>query len=276
MELGQKSMQILLQKLLSNIYEALPYSEATLLAGILFGDKTGFGKGFYSALKDIGIVHIVVVSGTNVMIIAGFLIEGLTYIIGRRKSIIFGLPIIWLYGIMVGLQASILRAILLISIFYFSQLIGRKFDIWRALILTFLMVIFSDKEMFRNIGFWLSFIAFGAVILDPKWVWLWVTPILALFFGRVSLIAPLTNAVVLFLIEVITIVGGVGVILNCKYILWLILPLLRYITWLTNFLGGLKWVSAEIQFNWLMLIGSYLLLIWFYLKRNEKQKTVGN
>lgn len=275
MELDLKNMQILLQRFLSSIYGSLPYSEAALLAGILFGDKTGFDRGFYSALKNIGIVHIVVVSGTNVMIIAGFLIEGLAYVLGRRRSILFGLPIIWLYGIMIGLEASVLRAILLITLFYVSQLIGRKFDVWRALVLVFLIIIFSDKEMFRNISFWLSFVAFGAVVLDPKWVWLWVTPILALFFGRISLVAPLTNAIVLFLVELVTIIGGIGVILNCKYILWLIMPLLRYITWLTNFLGELKWVSAEIRFNWLMLIGSYLLLIWFYLRRNEKQKIIG-
>jgi competence protein ComEC len=275
-ELGQKNMQILLQRFLSNIYIALPHTEAALLAGILFGDKTGFSKDFYSALKNIGIVHIVVVSGTNVMIVAGLLIEGLSYLIGRKRSIVIGLPIIWMYGIIVGLQAPILRAVLLISLLYLAQLLGRKFDIWRAFALVFLIVIFSDKTMYMNIGFWLSFVAFGAVVLDPKWVWLWITPLLALFFGKISLVAPLTNATVLFLIEIVTIVGGIGVILNIKYILWLIMPILKYITWLTNTLGELKWVSTEIKFNWLMLIGSYLLLIWFYLKRNEKQKIVGN
>jgi len=71
-------MQILLQKLVSNIFGALPFKEASLLSGILFGDKAGFSKDFYSSLINLGIVHIVVVSGTNVMIIARFLIEGLS------------------------------------------------------------------------------------------------------------------------------------------------------------------------------------------------------
>lgn len=267
-------MQTLLARFLSNIYTALPFKEAGLLAGILFGDKSGFSKEFYTSLKDIGIVHIVVVSGTNIIIIARFVIEGLSHLIGRRKAIFLGLIMLWAYGFLVGLQAPVLRALLLTSFLYWAQLLGRKFNIWRVLILVFLMIIAADTKMLTNIGFWLSFVAFSAVVLDPKWVWLWITPLLALFFGQISLVAPLTNAIILFLLEIVTIIGGIGVILNLRYLLWLIMPILRYITLTTDILGKIKWVSLGIKFNWLMMIGSYLLLIWFYFKRHEKQDII--
>jgi len=269
-------MPILLQKLVSNIFGALPFQEAGLLAGILFGEKAGFSKDFYSSLINLGIVHIVVVSGTNVVIIARFMIEGLSRLINRRRAIIFGLIVIWAYGIMVGLAAPIIRAVLLISFLYWAQLLGRKFDIWRVVGLIFLMIVMADIKMLSNIGFWLSFVAFGAVVMDPKWVWLWITPILAFYFGKISLVAPLMNAMVLFLIQVITIVGAMGAILNIKYILWLILPILRYIVLLTDIFGRFKWISLSIKFNLWMMIGSYLLLIWFYQKRHEKQNTSSN
>jgi predicted membrane metal-binding protein len=138
------------------------------------------------------------------------------------------------------------------------------------------MIVLADFKMLSNIGFWLSFVAFGAVVMDPKWVWLWITPILALFFGKISLVAPVMNAMVLFLIQVVTIVGAIGAILNIKYILWLILPILRYIVLLTGMVGKIKWTSLSVKFNLLMMIGSYLLLVWFYLKRHEKQNITSN
>ncbi len=272
-ELDRKSMQTWLLKLVSNIFQALPVKEAGLLAGILFGDKSGFPRGFYNDLKNIGIVHIVVVSGMNVMILARFFIESLAGLIGRKWAILLGLSVIWFYSLMIGWQPPILRAVLLVTFLYWAQLLGRKFNLGRVIVLIILMMILADYTMLSQISFWLTFIGFGAVVLDPYWVWLWITPVLALVFGRISLIAPLANALVLFLVEIITIVGGLGTVLNSKFILWLIMPLLRYIIIVTNLLGQLKWSSLTIKFNWPMMIGSYLLLIWFYLKRHDlKQK----
>ncbi len=272
-ELDRKSMQTWLLKLVSNIFQALPVKEAGLLAGILFGDKSGFSRGFYNDLKNIGIVHIVVVSGMNVMILARFFIESLAGLIGRKWAILLGLSVIWFYSLMIGWQPPILRAVLLVTFLYWAQLLGRKFNLGRVIVLIILMMILADYTMLSQVSFWLTFIGFGAVVLDPYWVWLWITPVLALVFGRISLIAPLANALVLFLVEIITIIGGLGAVLNSKFILWLIMPLLRYIIIVTNLLGQLKWSSLTIKFNWPMMIGSYLLLIWFYLKRRDlKQK----
>lgn len=263
-------MQILLQKLVSNIFEALPFKEAGLLVGILFGEKIGFSKDFYSSLINLGIVHIVVVSGTNVVIIARFMIESLSHLINRKRAIVVGLVVIWFYAIMVGLAAPIIRAVLLISFLYWAQLLGRKFNIWRVIGLIFVMIVIADVKMLSNIGFWLSFVAFGAVVMDSKWVWLWITPILAFYFGKISLMAPFMNAMVLFLVQIVTIFGAIGAILNIKYILWLILPILRYIVLLAEILGRFKWISLSVRFNLATMIGSYLLLIWFYMKRHEK------
>jgi len=197
-------------------------------------------------------------------------------LINRGRAIILGLIVIWAYGIMVGLQAPIIRAVLLISFLYWAQLLGRKFDIGRVIGLIFAMIVIADVTMLSNIGFWLSFVAFGAVVLDPKWVWLWITPILAFYFGTISLAAPFMNAMVLFLVQVVTIMGAIGAILNIKYILWLIFLILRYIVLLAEIFGRFKWISLSVKFNLMTMVGSYLLLIWFYIKRHEKQNITCN
>jgi hypothetical protein len=51
-----------------------------------------------------------------------------------------------------------------------------------------------------------------------------------------------------------------------KIILWSILPLLKYFATVVELIGSLKWVNLSINFNWVILLGWYLILIWIYLK----------
>jgi competence protein ComEC len=128
-------------------------------------------------------------------------------------------------------------------------------------------------------------VAFGAVVLNFQkerkwwsdlwnsfWVSLWLLPILIMLFGKMSLVAPITNFLILFLIEIITILGIMGGLLGLvvpilgKIILWLSFPLLKYILLIVEGLGSLSWASMEIKFNWIWLIGWYLMLIIFLIK----------
>jgi len=104
----------------------------------------------------------------------------------------------------------------------------------------------------------------------------WITPIMAMVFGRISVISPLSNLLVIFLVETITIVGGIGVFLGLiwpvlgKMVLLFIFPILRYFVLLVEFFGGWRWSSVEVKFNWLMLIGWYMVLGWFLIRRSRR------
>lgn len=272
--------------LIGVINRNLPPQEAGLLAGVLFGEKTGFEKGFWKDLTDSGVVHLVVVSGTNVVLLSGVLVENLAWLLGRKKTIVMVLILVWGYAGMVGWEPPIIRAVLLVSIYYWAQLLGRKFDIWRSLVLVVLIMLLVDRTMVVGVSFWLSFLAFVAVVTQKNkglfkdlittvWVSLWITPIMALVFGRISVISPLSNLLVIFLVEMITMVGGIGVFLGLiwpilgKMVLLLIFPILRYFVLVVEFLGGWRWASIEVKFNWLMLAGWYMILGWFLTRRNK-------
>ena len=245
------------------IDQSLPPREAGLLNGMLLGDKRGFEKNFYSNLKRTGIVHVVVVSGSNVILIAGGLIENLAKFLGRKGAIILSLVSIWAYSMMVGWEAPVVRAVLLISIFYWAQLIGRKFSWKRSLGLAVIIMVLANWRVVTSVSFWLSLTAFVAVTIKPRklrgdflktfWVSLWVTPILAFCFGEISIVAPLVNALVLFLTETVTIVGGLGAILGLfwpflgRVLLLLIYPLLKYFIFLVDELGKWAWISIKIR-----------------------------
>ena len=302
-------------KMLGVIDNCLPYKEAGLLSGIILGDKTSFSKDFQTQLINSGLIHLVVVSGSNVMLLIGGVIENLASWVGRKWAIIFGLVLGWKYAIMVGWEVPVVRATLLLTIMYFAQLVGRKYNLVRGLGLSVLIMLAGEPRIVASVSFWLSIMAFLGVITAKKfrltnpiifpmarsalvtcarggfrftldkvikeivqsfretvWIMIWITPILAQIFGKISLISPLTNVLVLGLVGVVSVVGAIGILLGMwwiplgKMVLWLTIPTLSYLRKVAEWGGGSS--GLEIEFNWWMLVGYYLILGYWLIKRS--------
>lgn len=263
------------------INRSLPPQEAGVLAGIIMGDKSGFSKVFYQYLKDSGLVHLVVVSGSNVMLLVGGVIELMAGVLGRKKTIAGGLMLGWGYAGMVGWEVPVVRAMLLVTLLYFAQLYGRKYDLGRALLVAVLIMVIGETGVLMSVSFWLSITAFmGVIMARNKWftnilVSLWITPILALVFGKISVVSPLSNFLVTGLVEAVTLIGVVGTMVGMinlaigKVILWLTYPILKYLVIVVEMTGSGKWATIGLGFNWLILTGWYLVLGYFLIKKQK-------
>ncbi len=273
------------EDLIGVIFKNLPPREAALMAGMVFGDQNNFDKSVVTNFRDSGVIHIMVVSGTNIVLIFRGLVERLAGWLGRKKAIALGFGVILIYMNWVGFEIPAVRAFLLTSLFYWAQLLGRKFNLGRAIFLVVLIMVLADYRVFTSASFYLSFVAFGAVVVNFQkerkwwsdlwnsfWVGLWLLPLLVLYFGTTSLVAPITNALILFLIEIISLLGILGGLIGImvpvlgKIILWLSYPLLKYILYIVERLGNLPFASVEIKFNWWWAIGWYLILICLLFK----------
>jgi len=264
------------------INRSLPPQEAGVLAGIIMGDKSGFSKIFYQYLKDSGLVHLVVVSGSNVMLLVGGVIELMAGFLGRKKMIAGGLVLGWGYAGMVGWEVPVVRAMLLVTLLYLAQLYGRKYDLSRALLVAILIMVIGETGVLMSVSFWLSITAFmGVIMARNKWytnilVSLWITPILAMVFGKISLISPISNFLVTGLVEAVTLIGVVGTMAGMinlavgKVILWLTYPILKYLVIVAEMTGSGKWSTIWLGFNWLILAGWYLVLGYWFWKKSEK------
>ena len=274
--------------LIGVIFKNLPPREAALMAGMVFGDQNNFDRNMVLNFRDSGVIHIMVVSGTNIILVFRGLVERLAGLIGRKKAIVFGFGMILIYMSWVGFEIPAVRAFLLMSLFYWAQLLGRKFNLWRAVVLIILIMVLADYRVLLSASFYLSFVAFGAVVLNLQkerkwwsdlwnsfWVSLWLLPILVMLFGKISLVAPVTNFLILFLVEIITILGILGGVVGLvipilgKIVLWISFPLLKYILLIVEGLGNLSWASVEIKFNWWWMVGWYLILVLWWRKSNE-------
>lgn len=269
------------------VNQSLPNKEAALLNGMLWGEKD-FDKDFYNQLKNSGLLHLVVVSGANMILVFKGIVEGLAKWIGRKWAIGMAWLVSLFYLNIVGWEIPIVRALILVSVMYWAQILGRKYNVWRGLIFSGLIIVLAWPKSILEISFWLSFGAFFGVISSPWkdifrssfWVALWISPIMALGLGKINLVGPISNVLVLFIVEVTTIVGFLGSIVGLiipmigKIILWLIMPLLKYFVVIVEIIGNLKWINLNINFNWMICFGWYLILIWIYLKYEKQNNTI--
>lgn len=258
---------------------SLPPKESSLLEGMIWGEKSGFGKIFYNDLKNSGLVHLVVVSGSNVMLLVGSVIELLAPFLGRKKTIFFGLMLGWGYASLVGWQMPVVRAILMVSILYWGQLLGRKFNPVRGLILAMIIMIGGDWQAIKSISFWMSVVAFVGVLTAKKfgkgvlwetfWIGLLISPITAMVFGKINLVGPVANFLALMVAETVTVVGVLGMVINSKLILWLCWPSLKYMAAVAETIGRWPIATMAVKINLLEVLGIYLVLAFFILKKKN-------
>lgn len=262
---------------------AMPLREAGLLSGMVWGEKNGISVDLYRLLKNTGLVHMVVVSGANLMIVGKGLIELLAKYLGRRGAIVGGGGIILLYVNLVGWQIPVVRALLFLGIYYLAQILGRKFSSSRAILTVGIIMFLANWRVVEEISFWLSMAAFMAVLLNKNkgifwstfWVNIFVLPILSICFGKVSLVSPVMNLGVLFLVEILTILGLVGSLVGLicfeigKGILIATYPLLRYLIEIVEYGGNWKSGLVSFQFNWLMFFGWYLIVGGYWYEKNK-------
>lgn len=276
----------------------LPPTEAGLLGGIVLGEKGGIFGSNIDDLRKSGLIHLVVASGGNIMLIVGGLIESLAGWFGRKKSIVVGLTLGWRYVTWIGWEIPVVRAMLLMSVVYWAQILGRKYNLLRGLVGCVLVMILGEPKVVLSVSFWLSLVAFLGVISyqrpvrrnrkwwkevmvkiweaggETVWVTVWILPILALVFKEVSVVAPITNLMVVGLVQLVTVLGILGVLLGVivaelgRVVLWLTVPLLRYLLEISRL--GASWNSWKVSFNWMMLVGYYLTLGGYLWSRKRE------
>ncbi|MEI8337764.1 MAG: ComEC/Rec2 family competence protein [bacterium] len=206
-----------------------PYS--SLLSGMVIAGKGSLTKNLSDSFLHAGIVHIVVLSGYNIALVVSFvsiLFSGVH--IRRRVFIIFFLLLI--FCLMAGLSASVIRAAIAAVIGLSGKIFGRKIRQNRALLFgATLMVLWNPYALVFDPSFALTFLATFAIInvspvIEEKLIRvtekfgtrqilaqtisaeILVAPYILYQMGNFSVLAPITNILVLPVVPFIT-VGGI-------------------------------------------------------------------
>lgn len=288
---GNKIKQALLfikNRFKKSLEYVFPEPIATLASGILIGAKGQFDANLSDAMVKTGTIHIVVISGQNMEIIAKIFTD-LTMYWSRFASFTVGSIGLLLFAILTGATASVIRSAILASLFLFARAIGRKKNLLNPLVFVGFIMILQNPLILRfDLGFQLSFMAmFGLIYIAPILEKLFFKipktlneilsatlgaqlatfPIILYNFGRVSLIAPITNALILPVIPAAMLgsfVSGIGGIIYptfgryIGYIAWIFL---KYIILVVENFCKIPFANIEINFhNWFWILVYYIII----------------
>ncbi len=213
----------------------LPEPEAGLAAGILIGLRDRVDRDLAAAFTTAGVSHVVAISGWNIAIVAAA-IAALTGRLGRRRRSVVTVVAIVAYVAFAGASASVVRAALMAGVALLARETGRAGRAAAALGWAAALLLIVDPALIGDPGFQLSSLATAGLIAwaTPLTDWIgrqgggrmprWLAeslgvslaaqaatlPIVLVSFGRLAILSPLVNLVVVPLVAPAMAVGLVA------------------------------------------------------------------
>ncbi|MDR7870199.1 MAG: DNA internalization-related competence protein ComEC/Rec2 [Tissierellaceae bacterium] len=204
-------------------YTYLSEDNASLMTSIFLGQSSYLKDEDIDTYRDMGLAHILAVSGLHIGIISGFITFVLSNLgIKRRVNVIITLSTIWIYGYLIGFPPSILRSSIMFSVLYLSQLIHEPYDSINTLSFAMFVLLLINPYYLFNIGFQLSFGAtFSIIIFAPRikhrfypyinklttslasilGVQIGLFPFQAYYFNQINLLSIIANLVIIPIIS---------------------------------------------------------------------------
>jgi competence protein ComEC len=141
---------------------------ASLVNAIIVGERHSVPQDILNMLRTVGIIHIVILSGYAITIIAESVRKFFSRF-GFRTSLILASVSIILFALMTGASAMVARASIMALLAFLSKALSRKHDVVRALALTlFLMVLWNPMILVFDVSFQVSMLAVaGLIFISP-------------------------------------------------------------------------------------------------------------
>jgi competence protein ComEC len=265
--------------------------ELAVMKALILGQRNNISKELLQEYTKAGAIHILAVSGLHV----GIILLILTFIFkpldrlknGKLYKTVLIVSLLWVFAIIAGLSASVVRAVTMFSAVAIGMTFDRKTFVTHSLITSMFLLLLIKPMFLFDVGFQLSYLAvFSIVTIQPKISGVWkpkwklvdkfwqlftvsiaaqigVLPISLFYFHQFPGLFMLSNLVIIPFIGVI-LMGGILVI-----ILSLLNVLPKFIGELYNGIIGLMndfvgWISIQesflikdISFSTSLLIISY-------------------
>jgi len=237
----------------SRMKEIFPEPAAGIAAGVLLGLRSSISTSTMDDFNATGLTHILAISGYNITLIIsifGFFLGRS----GRRSRFAFSSVGIIFFVLLTGMSASVIRAAVMGWFVLLALFSGRRSSGVQTLLLSAAaMIAVNPRILLYDMSFQLSFLATLGIllyvpVLEEKAVFLekvpafaresltvtlaaqvFTVPLMLWRFGRLSLIAPLTNILFLPLIPEIMLFSAAAIVSS---FMWLpVTGLLSASTW---------------------------------------------
>lgn len=243
---------------MGKIEALIPEPAVGLGEGLLLGVKQSLGDELENAFRETGIIHIVVLSGYNIMLVVVFVMYILGHFLSVRPRVIVGIIAIVSFALLVGLSATVVRASIMAILLLVAQAFGRMYLVLRGLLVAgLMMILFNPYILVYDVGFQLSFLAtLGLIMIAPHFE-TWFSKVPTVVGMRTFLVATIATqiAVLPLLLYQIGQFSVVAVLVNI-----IVLPMVPVAMLLTFITGMTAFVSANLA--WLFSFPTYWSLTY--------------
>ncbi len=287
------------ERLSQAMASALHDPQSSLAQAILLGKRSAIPAELDESLFRTGTTHIVAVSGLNVAIVAGVVLSLGVWLFGRRRPTYFLLAVgaVWGYAALTGLEAPVLRAAIMGSLWLVADYIGRPRNSLPSLVLAAAVMMGLDPAIVGDVSFQLSFASMaGLALLTPRFqslgrrlcgigaeqrtvatfvvdslsvtlgAVLATLPIVAFYFQQVSLMALPANLLVLpavpFIMGAAALVAIVGLFAPpaSQVLGWVAWLFLTYMIEVVDLLARVRSASVTVNIESAFVWGYYIVL----------------
>ena len=306
-------------RLSQSLTEVLPEPHASFAQSVILGMRKGIPSSLKDDFSRSGTAHLLAISGLHLSIIAGMLLETGTRLFGKRRHshIWLALGGVWFYAVISGLNPPILRAAIMASTFLAAGILGRQRSAITGLAFAAAIMTATNPRTLWDVSFQLSFLAMaGLTTVSPflqshskelvgrvlgedgsaasiaryvtdnisitVGVLVTVWPLIAYYFGIISLVAPLATFLALPALPGIIITGtlaaGLGLFIMpvAQVVGWLAWLFSSYILLVVSGLAGIPGTSIEATgVSAGPVLAYYFIFVVAILLRKHWQKVPG-
>ena len=151
--------------------------ESSLAKALLIGYKIDLDKDLVQAYSNIGVVHLIAISGLHLALIYAMLLWITGKITFIKKSKFTRLFIIlfclWFFSLLTGASASVLRSAVMFTFIATGATFGKKASIYNSMASSAFVLLCFDPFMLWDVGFQLSYCAVLGIVIAQKYVFNW-------------------------------------------------------------------------------------------------------
>ena len=299
-------------QLLARISELLSGENGAFASALLLGDRSGITYQMNTAFKVSGISHIIAVSGLHVSILFGLIYT----LLARRRvlSCLIGIPVLFIFAAVVGFTPSITRACIMQSLMLIAMVIDREYDGPTALAFAVMVMLAFNPLTILSVSFQLSVGCMSGIFLFSERIRqymlnfvkikkerklcnrLWkgiaasvsvsasasvmTTPLVAYYFGCVSILGVITNLLTLWVISFIfyglllcLVLSAVSMSI-AQLLAWIVTIPIQFVLKTATLISWLPMSAAYISNSYVIawLIGAYAMFAVFLLQKKKQPK----
>ena len=301
-------------QLLNRIRQVLPGECGAFAAALLLGERTGISYEMNTAFKVGGISHIIAVSGLHVSILFSLVYA----LLARRRvlSCLIGIPVLFLFAAIAGFTPSITRACIMQSLMLIAMVINREYDGPTALSFAALVMLLVNPLTILSVSFQLSMgCMMGIFLFSEKireyllqlgsryirkeykfWRKLWqgiaasvsvslsacvmTTPMIAYYFGCISIVGVLTNLLILWIVSfifyglIICLVLSILSMSVAQFLAGIVSIFIQFVLKTALLISSLPMAAAYTSNTYVIfwLIGTYVILAVFLMQKKKDPK----